>query len=380
MALSKIRSESVATGVIPEDKGKNLLINSEMQIAQRGSSVAMAHDGTTNAFLIDRWRFTFGGSHGQLDGTYAQVADHPLTANGKSLKWTTGTAESSYDASEYLYFVQIIEAQNLQQLQFGTSNAKAVTLSFYVKSSVTGTYAVNLYKAAASSRIINKTYTISSANQWEKKTITFPADTASGAEIPNSNGQGFYVCWHLAAGSSVKGNGSLNTWKNYAGLSDWADGQATNGVATTAGATWQISQCQLEVGDVASPAFEHEEISTTLSKCQRYYEVIKVANYFVTGNSYNTAQMNCAPMFYRTTKRASPTVTFPSIGTSSGTIGVTGSNAGYVTQGSTLRTYTTTDWFQIYNNSGDGFSGMTAGDVCQIYSYGYNDIKVESEL
>ena len=78
-----------------------------------------------------------------------------MSANGKSLKWTTGTAESSYDASEYLYFVQIIEAQNLQGLQFGSSNAKTVTLSFYIKSSITGTYAVNLYKAAATTRIIN---------------------------------------------------------------------------------------------------------------------------------------------------------------------------------------------------------------------------------
>jgi len=85
-------------------------------------------------------------------------------------------------------------------------------------------------------------------------------------------------------------------------------------------------------------------------------------------------------MFFRTTKRAIPTVTYPTIGTTSGTIGVTGPTAGYVTQGSVLRTYATTEWFAIYNSTGDGYSGMTAGGVCQIYSYGYNDIKVESEL
>tara|TARA_B100001113_G_scaffold330604_1_gene306338 strand:+ start:287 stop:1432 length:1146 start_codon:yes stop_codon:yes gene_type:complete len=267
--MSKAAELAALIGSGQAQGDKNLLINSDMQVAQRGTSLAMAHDGTTNGYLIDRWRFTFGGSHSQLDGTYAQVADHPLTPNGKSLKWTTGTAESSYASSYYLYFVQLIEAQNLQGLQFGSSNAKTVTLSFYIKSSITGTYAVNLYKAAATTRIINKTYTISSANTWEKKTITFPADTASGADIPNSNGQGFFVSWHLAAGSGVKGNGSLNTWKNYTGLTDWADGQATNGVATTAGATWQMAQCQLEIGDVAT-AFEHEDFSTTLAKCQRY--------------------------------------------------------------------------------------------------------------
>ena len=268
--MSKAAELAALIGSGQAQGDKNLLINSDMQVAQRGTSLAMAHDGTTNGYLIDRWRFTFGGSHSQLDGTYAQVADHPLTPNGKSLKWTTGTAESSYASSYYLYFVQLIEAQNLQGLQFGSSNAKAITLSFYVKSSITGTYAVNLYKPDSTTRIINKTYTISSANTWEKKTITFPADTDSGAGIVNDNGQGFYVSWHIAAGSSVKGNGSLNTWKDYAGLSDWADGQDTNAVATTAGATWQMAQCQLEIGDVAT-AFEHEDFGTTLRKCQRYY-------------------------------------------------------------------------------------------------------------
>ena len=86
-------------------------------------------------------------------------------------------------------------------------------------------------------------------------------------------------------------------------------------------------------------------------------------------------------MFYRTTKRATPTITFPTIGTTSGTIGPTSATANYVgTMGSTLRAYATDAWFQIYNNSSDGFSGFTDDGVCQIYSYGYNDIKVESEL
>ena len=309
---------------------RNLIINGNMQVAQRGTSLAMAHDGTTNGYLIDRWRFTFGGSHGQFDGTYAQVNDHPLTTNGKSLKWTTGTAESSYDASEYLYFVQIIEAQNLQGLQFGSSNAKTVTLSFYIKSSITGTYAVNLYKAAATTRIINKTYTISSANTWEKKTITFPADTVSGADIPNSNGQGFYVSWHLAAGTGAKGNGSLNTWKNYVGLNDWADGQATNGVATTAGATWQITDCQLEIGDVAT-AFEHEDFGTTLEKCRRYCYVAPQHLGYTTGTNSATLAPSGTIQF-SPNMRASPTVTgtFTPQSGSAGTFAIASINYSYV--------------------------------------------------
>ena len=317
--MSKAAELAALIGSGQAQGDKNLLINSDMQVAQRGTSLAMAHDGTTNGYLIDRWRFTFGGSHSQLDGTYAQVADHPLTPNGKSLKWTTGTAESSYASSYYLYFVQLIEAQNLQGLQFGSSNAKAITLSFYVKSSITGTYAVNLYKPDSTTRIINKTYTISSANTWEKKTITFPADTDSGAGIVNDNGQGFYVSWHIAAGSSVKGNGSLNTWKDYAGLSDWADGQDTNAVATTAGATWQMAQCQLEIGDVAT-AFEHEDFGTTLEKCQRYYEqLLNHSGGFNVIATYRASSDYRAQWLFKTEKRANPTMG----GTFSGALNVT---------------------------------------------------------
>ena len=248
---------------------KNLLINSDMQVAQHGTSKAMAHDGSTSVYVVDRFTMAFGGTHEQLDGTYAQVADHPLSANGKSLKWTTGTAESSYDADEYLYAAQIIEAQNLQRINNGNSNAVPITLSFYVKSSVTGTFAVGIYKEDSTARIFNKTYAISSANTWEKKTITFAGDT-SGGGIVNDNGRGFYINWHLAAGSNAVGGGSNGAWKNYGGLSDWADGQATNAIATTSSATWQLAQCQLEIGEVATP-FEHRSFGDELFSCQRYF-------------------------------------------------------------------------------------------------------------
>ena len=349
--MSKAAELAALIGSGQAQGDKNLLINSDMQVAQRGTSLAMAHDGTTNGYLIDRWRFTFGGSHSQLDGTYAQVADHPLTPNGKSLKWTTGTAESSYASSYYLYFVQLIEAQNLQGLQFGSSNAKTVTLSFYIKSSITGTYAVNLYKAAATTRIINKTYTISSANTWEKKTITFPADTASGADIPNSNGQGFFVSWHLAAGSGVKGNGSLNTWKNYTGLTDWADGQATNGVATTAGATWQMAQCQLEIGDVAT-AFEHEDIETTLVKCQRYHQIIDY--YFDSGTTTSATNISYyRPFIFPVTMRAAPTMVATGYGSNTGnaiTRTTSTQTNGWIMQGSTTNSaYMRGNHSNLYN-------------------------------
>ena len=173
MTLIKVKSRGTdnVTG------RKNLLINGDMRIAQRGTSTSIAHDGTTSAFTTDRFNLALGGTHEQVDGTLAQVANHPTSVNGKSLKWTTGTAESSYDSDEYAYFVQVLEGQNAQHLQYGNSNAQTITVSFYVKSSITGTYAVGLYKPDTTNRIFNKTYTISSANTWEKKTLTFVGDT-----------------------------------------------------------------------------------------------------------------------------------------------------------------------------------------------------------
>jgi len=285
--------------------GKNILINGGMTVAQRSTSTSMAHDGTTDAFGVDRFRISMGGTHEQLDGTFAQVTDHPLSVNGKSSKWTTGTAESSYDSDEYFYFAQLIEAQNLQHLNYGNSNAQSVTLSFYVKSSVTGTFACNLYKEDSTTRVINKTYVISSANTWEKKSITFPADTGGGG-IANDNGTGLYVSWHLAAGSGAVGGGSNGAWKNYGGLTDWADGQATNAVATTAGATWQVTDCQLELGEQATP-FEHRSFGDELARCQRYHQ--RRSGRINTLLTSTGGANRHAQVYFTQSMRAAPTVT-----------------------------------------------------------------------
>jgi len=304
MALTTVRPQGMGfvTG------RRNLIINGAMQVAQRGSSLAFAHDGTTGGLLIDRFKLALGGTHEQLDGTYAQVDDHPLSANGKSLKWTTGTAESSYDADEYVYFAQVVEAQNLQHINNGNSNALPLTLSFYVKSSVTGTFAVGLFKEDTTNRIFNQTYAISSANTWEKKTITFAGDTAGGG-IVNDNGRGFYVNWHIAAGSNAVGGGSTSGWKQYGGLSDWADGQATNAVATTAGATWQVTDCQLEIGEQATP-FEHRSFGDEMTRCERYFQRF-VANdaYTAWSVAFSTSATSAkAHLKYNGKMRAEPTI------------------------------------------------------------------------
>ena len=311
---------------------RNLIINGAMQVAQRGTSQAMAHDGTTSAYLVDRYQLNFGGTHEQLDGTYAQVAEHPTSANGKSLKWTTGTAESSYDADEYIYITQKIEAQNLQHLQYGNSNAEAITISFYVRSSITGTFALGLYKPDTTARIFNKTYAISSANTWEKKTLTFVGDTDSGAGIVNDNGQGLWVSWHLAAGSNATGGGSNGAWENYGGLTDWADGQATNAVMTTSSATWQMTECQVEVGSQGTP-FEHRSFGEELKLCQRYY-IKDTTEYKVFTDHATDSGSRAANFFFPTTMRAQPSMTAsPNAGSITYSSRTTG-GVGYVVGGS----------------------------------------------
>ena len=351
MTLIKVKSRGTdnVTG------RKNMLINGDMQIAQRGTSLAMAHDGLTSPYLIDRWRIILGGTHEQLDGTYAQVADHPTSVNGKSLKWTTGTAESSYDADEYAYVVQIIEAQNAQHLQYGNSNAKTITVSFYVKSSITGTYAVGLYKPDSTGRIFNKTYTISSANTWEKKTISFVGDT-SGGGIVNDNGQGLWVSWHLATGSDYSGGDSTSGWSNYSN-DRWATGQAAN-VMTTANATWQMTECQVEVNDSATD-FEHRSFGEELSLCQRYYcqsyphgvaagsnSGATVLRKLASGNGYD----DIANFHFPTEMRAVPTIALynPITGTANG---FRGDSANYT--GAAINSATTRG-VNIYKNSSVG--------------------------
>ena len=268
---------------------RNLLINSAMNVSQRGTSQAFAHDGTTNAYLIDRWRFVMNSTD-ELDGTFAQVDDDALGGDGKALKWTTGTAESAIASDEYGYFTQKIEAQNLQHIQNGNSNAKSLTLSFYVKSSITGTFSVGLYKPDNTARQHNKTYTINSANTWEKKSVTFAGDT-SGGGIDNDAGEGIWVSWNLFAGSDYKGGGSTSGWVNYANTM-WADGLVTDAVMTTAGATWLMTQCQLEIGQNETE-FEHEPFSKTLEKCKRYYsEQFPPCGAGVTNGTSSVARIN----------------------------------------------------------------------------------------
>ena len=263
--MSKAAELAALIGSGQAQGDKNLIINGNMAVSQRGTSHSYAHDGTRNAYNLDRFKLQMRNTSDEFDATVAQVSDSP-DGFSNSLKMTTGTPESTVGADEYYIIEQRIEAQNLQHLAYGTSSAKATTLSFYVKSSVTGTFGCSFYQPD-SVRIINKTYTIDSANTWERKIITVVGDT-SGV-IDNNNEAGLFIYWILGSGSDYDGGSTATTWTDYI-TTNLVDSSSSDDIVTTAGATWQVTGIQLEVGDVATP-FEHESFAATLRKCHRYY-------------------------------------------------------------------------------------------------------------
>ena len=299
--MSKAAELAALIGSQTALSNRNLIINGAMKVAQRGTSST----GNTSGGLktVDRFAVQTAGRDQHIY-TAEQVSDAPAGFTN-SFKLTTTTAESAIDANDAFWFAQKIEAQNLQHLQNGLSGAKSVTLSFYVKSSQTGTFGVNLYKPDNTARIINASYTISSANTWEYKTVTFAGDT-SGGGIDNDNGEGLRVTWTLAAGSDFDSVNSTS-WANYT-VTNWAGSHAQDGVITTANATWQITGVQLEIGEQAT-SFEHRSFADELRRCQRYYfEIDFDAGEEPLGAYYNSNRSVCTQAFH-VQMRTDPTVT-----------------------------------------------------------------------
>jgi len=271
--------------------GKNLIINGAMQIAQRGTSASV----TGSTYLTcDRWRI-LKPSAATATVTVSQSTDAP-DGFSNSLKWET-TAAGTLGSGSYLSIEQKLEGQTLQQLAFGTTSAKKWTLSFWVKSSITGTYAVSHYSADNSGRIIGATYTVNTANTWEKKTITYDGDTA--ASLDNDNNESLRVDFHLAANSDIKSSDNTS-WTAYS-ASTWAYGQEAD-LCTNTG-TFYLTGVQLEVGESATE-FEHRPYTTELLLCQRYYNLYPGDNYACVYNNSNSFTIFDLPV----EMRAVPTI------------------------------------------------------------------------
>ena len=270
MALSKIdvanMIENVApASTIPDVNFRNIIINGDMSIAQRGTSETGLTNGSSGYYTCDRWQFLEGGTP-TSEFTQSQSTDVP-TGQGfsKSLKMDVTTADSTPNGT--IQITQKFEGQNLQYLKKGTSSAESLTCSFWVKSNKTGTYILEL-EDKDNSRSISKSYTINSSDTWEKKTITFDGDTTGTYDNDNANSltMGFF----LLAGSTWS-SGTLQTSWNTFTAANRAVGQVN--LADSTSNEWYITGVQLEVGTAASD-FEFLPTDVNLRRCQRYYAVV----------------------------------------------------------------------------------------------------------
>jgi len=269
MPLSKIVANSITDNTITTDQiadnsvhgRRNLVDNGSFAVSQRTTSVAgVTGDGY---HTVDRFK-TAISSAGTF--TLSQAADGPAGFS-TCHKFDCTTAKSSLDAGNYNIFFQTIEARNLQSLGFGASGAKSITLSFYVKSNKTGTYIAELALGDATNASNNsQAYTISSANTWERKTLTYAAQTVD--VINNDSGEGMNVFFWLGAGSQwSSGTLNPNVWANTTSANR-AVGQVN--LADSTSNEWLITGVQLEIGDKATP-FEHRSFGEELHDCKRYF-------------------------------------------------------------------------------------------------------------
>jgi hypothetical protein len=298
MAYGTINADQIGTSVANTSLGagnsslmKNKIINGAMVIDQRNAGASVTP--TTNTYTLDRWQAYTGGLSSKFS---VQQNAGSVTPPAGYINYLGVTSLSSYTsgASDYLAIVQNIEGLNCTDLGWGTANAKTVTLSFWVRSSLTGTFGGSLLNSAYN-RSYPFTYTISSANTWTQASVTIAGDT-TGTWL-TTNGVGIRIWFNLGTGSSLSGTAGA-----------WAAGEyenATGSVAVTAtnGATLYITGVQLEVGSSAT-GFEYVNYQTSLANCQRYYEVFGRGG---VGGS-RTSALFTLNFGFAVSKRATPTI------------------------------------------------------------------------
>ena len=260
MALSKVNPNFLNVSQV--GGRRNILINGDMRVAQRGTSFS----GTTGViYTLDRWHTPIGSSY-NFDTTITQSTTVPT---GEGFKYSLKVEADSVQnptSSHNGGIGQKLEGQDLQHFAWGTSSAKSITISFWVRSNKTGIYCLQLqtnhYGGSDQYQHV-KEYTISVANTWEKKTLTFPGLTTQ--TIDAVTGDGLRVLWWLACGSSD--HIAANSWTQSASY-----GATSNQVnfLDNANNEWYLTGCQLEVGDTATE-FEHRPFGEELSLCQRYF-------------------------------------------------------------------------------------------------------------
>jgi hypothetical protein len=342
-----LRSQTLDFGM------RNRFINGAMNIDQRNAGASVSNN-TAGQYTLDRW-FIYG----------TQSAKFTAQQNAGSVTPPTGftnyfgiTSSSSYSvtSSDLFEFVQFIEGYNAADLGWGAANARPVTLSFWVRSSLTGTFGAGLTNND-NSRNYPFTYTISSANTWEQKTITIPGDT-TGTWL-KTNGRGIVVVFDLGSGSDWET--TANAWN---GTSTKFMPTGATSVVGTNGATLYITGVQFEEGSVPTP-FEYRQYTTELQLCQRYYWKIGGAPQYVrigTGPA-NATNAALVTVFLQTPMRISPSAV-----TTTGSFGVWAGGTVFSVSAITIDTTSTSPYTTTISAAS---SGLTVGTTYQLI--GNND-------
>ena len=363
MALNQVGLERLNTATTDKiGARKNLIINGAMKVAQRGTSFTSV---TASAYHLDRFQYNLNGTVGAATVTQNTVTD--LAGFTKSLKVDCTTADASLAASDRLTLRYAFEGQDLQQVAKGTSSAKQLTLSFYIKATKTGTQIVELFDHD-NTRHCAKSVTISQSNTWEKKTITYPADT-TGA-LDNNNANSISIFFGIACGTDFTSGTLATAWaantnaNRFVGQVNHFDNTANN---------FEITGVQLEVGSVATD-FEHRSFGQELTLCQRYFTKVAYAQASGSGDGSTMASVHAR---FGVDMRAGPTIT------ASGVLNAQGDNALNSTQSSahvgTSNFSSTQNMYLVFVQN---FSGVVQGRsyVIGLIANNSNQFLADAEL
>lgn len=289
---------------------KNRIINGDMRIDQRAAGANVLSTGVSH-ISCDRWRSVTRPSGGGTVYYQGQLSGERPVGFGNSMRLTVGTPDTSLGTSDYYWVDQTIEGYNIDDLEWGTSNAKTVTVSFWVKSNLVGQYSVGLENADGNMNIA-KAYTINQANTWEFKTLTFSGPTSG--TFSRINLVGVRVMFGLAYGSDYLTSDGVWTSSNIKGVTGQVNWMAT------AGNTFYITGVQFEKGSQAT-SYEHRPYGLELSLCLRYYQDFRntssqfggiLANPLTNSSDRAAIQPGIVPM------RTTPTIVAYSTGGTSG--------------------------------------------------------------
>jgi hypothetical protein len=326
----------------------NRIINGGMTIDQRNAGASVTQN-TAGIYTVDRW-----GAYGNVTSKFTVQRSTTAPAGFINSALLTSSSAYSVGSSDQFVFYQNIEGFNAADLAWGTASAQAITVSFWVRSSLTGTFGGSI-RNGSYNRSYPFSFTISSANTYEYKTVTIAGDTTGTWATDNSIGLILAIC--MGAGSSLLATGGAWAAGNFVG----ATGAVS--VVGTSGATFYITGVQLEKGSTATP-FEFRSIGTELGLCQRYAQPIGqgTSGYI---NSSVLAEISC---MFRTQMRANPTITFGGFsgaitsvlqwGTGELTATAVGSPSGYISTAGVYLPLT------VSGGTAGRIAGIISGNIC----------------